>query len=224
VPPALHAVPWLLVPALAGVPATVAPSATWWCRAGDEPEARPGGRPAVVAGARLNEAEWEARAVAACHDGADLYAGRRATVEAVRAMLGVTPLVHLATHVRARRDNALWSSIELADGPLYVYDLEQERSTPPLAVLSGCETGVGVRAGDDLLGWATSVLERGRRRLVASVCALPDNPATRDVMIDLHTRLAAGARPAEALAGVIADRAGEPSLAVAGALLAIGVH
>ena len=71
-------------------------------------------------------------------------------------------------------------------------------------VLSGCHTGVGVHAGDGLLGLSATLLTHGTRSLVAAVCALPDTATTRDVMTALHARIAAGMSPAAALADLSA--------------------
>lgn len=236
VPPALHTVPWALVRSLAGRPIAVAPSATWWLRASasDRPVAGP---VITVAGPRLVEAAREAIAVGECYRDATVLTGDEATVAAVVNAFGAYPLIHVASHVRVRHDNPLWSSLELADGPLYVYDLEHERSTPPLVVLSGCQTGVGVRAGEELVGLSTTLLERGTRRLIASVCELPDSGATRGVMTALHHGIASGHAPAAALARLTASwssgSSGSPSndvgaaeveSLIAGSLVSFGLH
>jgi CHAT domain-containing protein len=109
-------------------------------------------------------------------------------------------LAHVACHGRIRDDNALWSSLELFDGPLYLYDLERVGRTPPLVVLSGCETGVGVRVGDQLVGLSTVLLRHGTRSLVAARCPVPDSMATSETMTALHRRIAGGASPGDALA------------------------
>ena len=108
--------------------------------------------------------------------------------------------MHARRAGRLRPDNPLWSSLELVDGPLSVYDVEQNGRTPPVVVLSACDSGVGLRAGDDLLGLASTFLDLGTRALVATVCPLPDTAVTADAMVALHERLVAGASVAEALA------------------------
>jgi len=199
VPPAMHVVPWHLSRSLAGRPVTVAPSVRWWYQA----EARAGGAAThalVVAGPGLAEAETEAKSVEALYPVATLLSGSEAISDAVLAGMAEADVAHVACHARIRHDNALWSSLELADGPLYVHDLERLGRTPRVVVLSGCETGLGIRAGEELLGLATALLARGTRSLVASVCPLPDTPATRDAMTSLHERISAGLSPSAALA------------------------
>ncbi|GIJ54952.1 CHAT domain-containing protein [Virgisporangium aurantiacum] len=209
VPAALHAVPWHLLPCLARRPVAVAPSATWWHAAETTAPAAPTGSPVrppvVVSGPRLLEAAPEAVAVAAHYPGASLLTGPAATAAAVTTALDGAPVAHLACHARVRPDNPLWSSLELADGPLYVFDLERVPRLPAIVVLSGCHTGVGIHAGDGLLGLSATLLTHGTRSLVAAVCALPDTATTRDVMTALHARIAAGVSPAAALADLAPD-------------------
>jgi tetratricopeptide (TPR) repeat protein len=200
VPPALHVVPWHLLPGLLGRTVSVAPSAAWWRTARSRP-APPGRAPAaLVAGPRLDEAEREVLDVARSYADAAVLTGSAATAHAVITALAGATVAHLACHGRIRYDNPLWSSLELVDGPLYVHDLERASRTPPFVVLSGCETGVGVRAGDELLGLSAAFLARGTRSLVAAICPLPDTVATRETMTALHERISRGATPAAALA------------------------
>jgi tetratricopeptide (TPR) repeat protein len=198
VPPALHAVPWHLLGCLAGRPVAVAPSATWWFRHQQAPSGQ--GSAALIAGPRLEEAEAEVLAIAANRPHSTVLVGQSATVDRALHAIERADLAHIACHGRLRRDNPLWSSLELFDGPLCGYDLERLDRTPPQVVLSGCETGVGVRAGAELLGLATALLARGTRSLVASVCPLPDSAVTRQVMVSLHEQLAQGRSAAGALA------------------------
>ena len=81
--------------------------------------------------------------MAACHTGARVLAGESATTQAVTDGLVGAPLVHIVAHGRFRHDNPLWSTIELADGPLSVYELELLEHTPPMMVLASCDSGVG---------------------------------------------------------------------------------
>lgn len=198
-PPELHAAPWPLLPSLRGRRPVVAPSATWVVAAHRGPRAAPRGPSVVVAGPRLTEAAREATLVAACLTDSVVLAGADATVAAVTAALATAPMAHVAAHGHLRHDNPLWSSLELADGPLCVYDLERLPATPPTVVLSACDSGLTVRAGEELLGLSSSLLSMGTHSLVAAVCPLPDTEATARVMAALHARIAAGEAPAVAL-------------------------
>ena len=55
-----------------------------------------------------------------------------------------------------------------------------------------------MHAGDEVMGLAQALLALGSQTVVATVVPVPDE-ATHPLMVDLHARLAAGARPAEAL-------------------------
>ena len=227
VPAALHTAAWQLVPSLAGRPVAVAPSAAWWLETqtatGREPRAA--GPAVVVAGPRLAVAADEAAAVARCYPAAAVLTGAGATTAAVLAAMAPAGLAHIACHGRIRADNALWSSLELWDGPLYLYDLERHGRMPALVVLSGCETGVGVRVGDQLIGLSSVLLRQGTRALVAARCAIPDSAATRDTMVGLHERIAGGASAAHALADLSAGwTRGDPAALVAAAMGCFGEY
>lgn len=222
VPAALHTVPWHLLPCLDGRPVAVAPSATWWYAAETTGAVAPTAPPVVVAGPRLEQAEPEAVAVAALYPRASLLQGAAASAAAVLAALDGASVAHLACHARIRPDNPLWSSLELADGPLCVFDLERVRRPPSTVVLSGCHTAVGEPVGDDLLGLSATLLANGTRSLVASVCALPDTELTRDAMTALHKRMAAGMSPAAALAELSAGGFGDGGHPAAAGLATFG--
>jgi CHAT domain-containing protein len=142
--------------------------------------------------------------------------GRRATVEAVTAALGLADLAHIAADGIFRSDNPLFSHLQLADGPLTVYDLEQLPRAPRVLVLSACNSGLsGVRPGDELLGLSSALFSLGTATLVATVIPVPDE-STRHLMLALHRQLRAGREPASALAEVQAAAAGNGDLLAQG--------
>ena len=145
VPAEFLTLPWAALPSLHDRPFTLAPSVTWWMDAAMAPTA-PAGSALVVAGPRLQEAEAEARGVAACHRRATLLTGAEATVDNVGAAMADNDVVHVVAHGRFRHDNPLWSTIELDDGQLTVYELERLGRVPPTVVLATCESGVGACA------------------------------------------------------------------------------
>jgi len=198
---ALHAVPWAFLPSCRARPVSVVPSAQLWCRAAAQPHAPPdAGRVVLVGCATPPHAIDEVRALRAHYTGAVALLGDDATVGAVSAALEGASCVHLACHGRFRSDNPLFSCLELADGPLTVFDLERRQQTPPLFLLSACESGLSaVQAGDELMGLAATLFALGTRTLVASVAAVPD-AATRRLMVGLHDHLRGGLPPAAALA------------------------
>ena len=190
-PADLHAVPWRALPSLRGRAITLAPSVRWWLdtsrlsdgRAdGADPRRRRaaarGGRDRGGSGRRLPP-------------GARVLAGESATTRAVTDGLVGAPLAHIVAHGRFRHDNPLWSTIELADGPLSVYELELLEHTPPMMVLASCDSGVGgPRGGEQLLGLSQTLLRMGTRSIVASVNLVPDDPTTTAALVALHEDLA----------------------------------
>jgi len=197
---ALHALPWTALPALRGRPVSVSPSADLWLTAAGRRPPRRGGRTLLVAGPGLQHAEPEVRALARHHPDARLLTGADATVDAVRAGMDGAALVHIAAHGRFRGDNPQFSCLELADGPLTVYDLERLRRAPRRLVLSACDSGLSaVHPGDEVMGLTSAMFALGTATLIASVTPVPDD-ASRTLMVDLHGRLAAGVPPARALA------------------------
>ena len=191
--------PWRALPSLRGRAITLAPSVRWWLDSDSRASTRPLDRhPAggtgeilVAAGPRLDVADAEAAAVAACHRDARVLAGEAATTRAVTDGLVGASLAHIVAHGRFRHDNPLWSTIELADGPLSVYELELLEHTPPVMVLASCDSGVGgPRGGDQLLGLSQTLLRMGTRSIVASVNLVPDDPTTTTALVALHEDLA----------------------------------
>jgi len=117
----------------------------------------------------------------------------------VISRLGTVAVAHIAAHATLNADNGLWSAVQLADGPLTVYELEGLPSVPGLVILSACQSGLPtVRPGDEVLGLVTALLALGARTVIASVLPV-DDKATADLMMALHVALAAGRFPADAL-------------------------
>jgi tetratricopeptide (TPR) repeat protein len=211
----LHGLAWAALPACAGRPVTVVPSAAAWLRAH---RATPpaGGAAVLVAGPRLPEGEKEVAALAAADPEATVLTGAAASAAAVTAALRAAPLAHIAAHGVFRADAPLLSTLELADGPLTAYELERLGRPPAVMVLSACDSGLsGVQPGDELLGLGAVLLGAGTRTLIASVLPVPAD-RTADLMLDLHARLRRGAGPAAALAGAQQQmRTGGDALALA---------
>ena len=195
---ALHDVPWAALPSLRGRAVVVSPSAAaWWAL--QRPRRRRG-RVVLVRGPHLRHAGVEIGAISSMYPGQLTLTGRAATATAVLQALDGATIAHLACHGRFRSDSPLFSSLELADGPLNAYELQQVRRAPELIVLSACDLAVSsTHPGDELLGFAAALLDMGTRTIIASVMPVPDAPAKR-LMSDLHLQLVAGASPAVALA------------------------
>ena len=98
----------------------------------------------------------------------------------------------MAAHGTFRADNPQFSSLEMADGPITVYDLERIARPPEWIVLSACDAGrAEVHPGDELMGTSAALLSLGTRAIVSSAAAVPDDGVIQ-VMIALHEQLARG--------------------------------
>ena len=187
----LHAAPWALLPALADVPVTVAPSAALWLRARASHSG--GGTRVLVAGPGLESGGAEIDVLAKRHPKAVLLRAEAATVERTLAALDGAAVAHIAAHGRFRDDSPMFSSLDLDDGPLTVHDLERLPSAPHRIVLSACESGVVAPIGaGEMLGLVAAMLAMGSAGVVSSVAKVNDR-ATADLMLDVHAALDDGA-------------------------------
>jgi CHAT domain-containing protein len=154
----------------------------------------------LVAGPQLEHAVPEIKALAKLYATPQLLTGAKASVDAVRGALDGAELAHVAAHGRFRADNPQFSALDLADGPLTVYDLERVRRGPRRLVLSACDSGLSaVHAGDELMGLASAVFSLGTSTLIASVVPVADD-VTKALMVELHRGMCAGHSPSHALA------------------------
>ena len=203
----LVTVPWSVLPGCTGRPVTVALSATAWLAAVGRLRAQAPGRGAaailLVAGPGNDRGEAEVRAIAALRPHATVLTGAEATPAATLAALDGVAVAHLAAHGQHKAENALFSTLELAGGPLMGYDLQRVGETPPMVVLSSCDLGLAdVRPGDETFGMATALLTAGSATVVASVSRVADDAAMA-VMTGFHQAIGAGRSPAAALAGAV---------------------
>lgn len=196
----LAVLPWSLLPSRAGLPTVATPAAATWLAAQDRAP-RPA-RPRVVAlaGPGLHESEQEAREVSAAWAGGLLLAGADAATSSARSALAATDLLHVAAHGTHRADSPLFSSLRLADGPLYAYELDAGQEGAGCVTLSACEAGLAtLRPGDEGLGLAHALLHLGVRSVVAGVARVRDDVAAA-TMKRLHSAMAGGMGAAAALA------------------------
>ena len=96
---------------------------------------------------------------------------------ALRALDGA-PLAHLAAHGHHDQENFLFSRLDLADGPLMAYDIQQLAAAPRHVVLSSCDVGrTVVRPGEEILGFTAALLYIGTATVIASVTRVADDDA-----------------------------------------------
>ncbi|MCW2497644.1 CHAT domain-containing protein [Jatrophihabitans sp.] len=203
----LGAVPWGALPSLRGVPLVVAPSATAWVTATRLPRRSGGRRMVAVAGPGLARSDDEAADAAAAWGTGKVIAG--ATGAAVSQAMATARVVHIAAHGVHQNENPLFSSIRLADGPLFAHELDQTAGTPEHVVLSACELGLAtVRPGDEALGLTSVLLRLGTKSVVSGVARIGDDLAA-DVMGTYH-RLLAGGRDSAAALAEAGEAVGQP--------------
>jgi CHAT domain-containing protein len=153
----------------------------------------------LVAGPGTRRGGAEVAAIGRIHARARVLTGEAATAAATLAGLVDVDIAHLAAHGRHQTESALFSSLDLAGGPLFGYDLRQA-PTPPMVVLSCCDLGRSdVRPGDETLGMAAALLGNGTGTVIASVARVGDDLAML-VMTDFHRAISGGLGPAVALA------------------------
>jgi tetratricopeptide (TPR) repeat protein len=199
----LHTVPWNLLPTLARRPLHIVPSATAWAQARQRFQSSYGASAAgaviVVAGPGLDHAVREASTIATSRTSARVLVGGRATVQTVLDALRGARVGHIAAHGRFESENPMMSSLQLADGPLMVYDIEDLDPPPLQVVLAACHSASArLHAGNELLGLAHALLSLGSSGVVATSLPAPD-AETAVLMSGLHEGLAAGRGIAEAL-------------------------
>ncbi|MCE6996100.1 CHAT domain-containing protein [Saccharothrix sp. S26] len=200
---ALYAVPWGVLPTLHGRPTVVAPSATAWLAA-ERAEGGRSGRTVLVRGPGLPAAVGEIDKLGAHYGTAALMSGGHASVSTVLEALDGAEVAHLAAHGVHEPENALFSRLELTDGPLYAHEMAGLAHPPRQVVLAACELALNrIRPGDEPLGFASALLASGSQMVVAPLSRVGDQ-ACAAAMDDYHRSLAAGARPAVALADAIA--------------------
>ena len=202
---ALAGIPWSLLPDLRGRPVTVCPSASSWLAAWRRGRAAAGApranAPVLVAGPDLQHAAGEVTEIAKVYPDCRPLLADEATVGATLRALDGAPLAHLATHGHHERENVLFSRLDLADGPLMAYDIQQLAAAPRQVVLSACDVGrTVVRPGEEILGFTAALLYVGTETVISSVARVGDDDTAVRIMTGYHRSLRAGARPAEALA------------------------
>lgn len=217
--PLVRSVPWSVLPSR-HQPVTVAPSAATWLR----PVRRltPSPRTFVIAGPGLPAASVEARAVRRLHPGSTLLDGGAATAAATLDAAARADLLHVAAHGTFRSDSPLFSSLQLVDGPVTLYDFERLSAVPHTVVLSACDAATTrVPAGDEIIGTAMTLIGIGVRAVIAPLLPVSD-VAVGDLMVDVHHELRRGVTAPGALANATARQRGRRGELDAAAFVCIG--
>lgn len=208
----LGQLPWGLLPSLGGVPVVVTPSVTAWHAAATAAAGSRSRHVVAIAGPGVDRGTDEVAAVARAWGGTPSrqVTGAAATAAAFSGAMSQARIAHVAAHGVHQTENPLFSSVRLADGPLFAHELDQSAHTPDHVVLSACELGLAtVRPGDEALGLTSVLLHLGTRSVVAGVARVSDDLAAA-AMADYHVRLQAGADSAQALAATLQAHPGLP--------------
>jgi hypothetical protein len=194
----LQIVPWSALPSLRSRQVVVTPSAHLWHRS--RLQGVNEGETILVAGPELELSDIEVQELADIYQGANVLGSTHSTVDAVQSHLDGAGIAHIASHAFFQYENPMFSSLRLADGDLYVYDIERLKVAPQVVVLSACDSGfTETHAGDELMGLSSALLSMGTRSIIASVGLVPDSAATKDLMVALHRGLVSGLSPSQAL-------------------------
>jgi hypothetical protein len=192
--------PWGMLPSLRGVPVVVAPSATAWLAAEEQRTRSRRCNVIALAGPGLPRAGDEIRGIGTAWRRASLHLDNEAGRPALTSAMASGTVVHVAAHGVHQVENPLFSSLLLADGPMFAHEMDQTARTPEHVVLSACELGLAtVRPGDEAMGLTSVLLRLGTRSVVASVARVSDEVAA-ETMIAYHRKLASGLDSAAALA------------------------
>ena len=134
----------------------------------------------------------EVQAVAGVLRDPQVFLGSEATRDQLQLSGAQSRFVHIATHGMFRRDNPMFSSIRLGDGPLSVYDLYELRLAAELVTLSGCGTGLSVVVGgDEQLGLVRGLLYAGARGVLLTLWDAYDS-STADFMKAFYGHMKGG--------------------------------
>lgn len=151
----------------------------------------------------------EAQTVAASMPHSTLLLGEEANEEALRRHGAHCRFVHLATHGFFRRDNPMFSAIQLGTSRLSLFDLYDLRLEAEMVVLSGCGTGLNAVLGtEELVGLTRGLLYAGARSALVTLWDIHDASAAA-FMGRFYQYLAQGSQRAEALRRTMRDQRAE---------------
>jgi CHAT domain-containing protein len=176
---------------------SITPSATAWVTASGRPQSA---TVLLAGGPGVPGAIGEVRKLRSVYPDARLVDGADATSAAVLEALEGSGTAHLVAHGAHEPANALFSRLELVDGPLFAHETARLGRPPEHVVLAACELAMShIRPGEEALGFAGTLLASGSRTVIGAISRVGDNAAAA-AMSDLHQQLAIGTSPAVALA------------------------
>ena len=145
---------------------------------------------ATVSDDRAPAIQVEGDRVADTYSSVHRLDGPEADASHVLDELATVEIAHIACHGRFLPGSPRSSGLRLCDRWVTVRDVRELENTPPVVILSGCETGLHPQAGaNELLGLARSFAAGGSRSVVASLWSVHDATST-ELMTRIHRRLA----------------------------------
>ncbi|MCP4833894.1 MAG: CHAT domain-containing protein [Phycisphaera sp.] len=168
---------------------TSTPSLEMAQRLADMPHRGSGVLVATVSDRRAPAIQAEGDRVAEVHDSVRRLDGEEADSKRVLEALSTVEIAHIACHGRFLPGSPRSSGLRLSDRWVTIRDIRELPRTPPVVILSGCETGLHPQAGaNELLGLSRSFAGGGSRSVVASLWSVHDSTSTR-LMTRMHERL-----------------------------------
>lgn len=128
-----------------------------------------------------------------------------ATSTEVLDALGTARVVHLAAHGTHEAQSPLFSSVRMADGPVFAHEFPRPVAAEHVA-LSACDVGqVASRTGDEPLGLAVALVSLGATSVLGAVAPVADELAA-EAMVEYHRLLAGGTDASASWAAVVERR------------------
>ncbi|MEM7335374.1 MAG: CHAT domain-containing tetratricopeptide repeat protein, partial [Chloroflexota bacterium] len=113
----------------------------------------------------------------------------KATVQAIKTAVQDATIIHIAAHVAYRKDNPIFSSIQLFDKSLTLSELSTiQLKKQPLVIFSSCDTASGVTKGSSVLNLGRGMFQAGAKHLILTQWPLEDM-ATAHFMNNFYTAL-----------------------------------
>jgi CHAT domain-containing protein/tetratricopeptide (TPR) repeat protein len=132
--------------------------------------------------------------------------GKKATEKSFRELASKVSIIHLATHTFLDDEDPRKSCFVFTpdnqstdDGLLYTYELYDMNILARLAILSGCETGIGhIKKGEGIISLARAFKFAGCPNIVMSLWKVNDQ-TTKEIMIIFNKNLKKGMEKDKAL-------------------------
>jgi CHAT domain-containing protein/tetratricopeptide (TPR) repeat protein len=154
----------------------------------------------------LPSAEREVKAISAYFPNSLVCTGKNATEERFKKLAGEYRYIHLATHFITSDLQPMLSKVVLSqarregeDGYLQMYEVYNLSLKAELAILSGCNTGLGeLHRGEGLIGISRAFFYAGASALVVSLWPVEDE-STALLMKSFYGHLGTGLNKSRAL-------------------------